>query len=295
MDELRVVVGVATAGRPEYVSLLVSELERQTRPPDLVIICPTAVSDVDHDRIARASVEIQVLNHDLGLPRQRNAILAKCDYKDILIFFDDDFLPERHYIERCWEIFAQNPSVALLTGTVLVDGINGPGLSPECALRILENSGGAARDELLEVYNAYGCNMALRISAVAKTGLRFDERLPLYGWLEDVDFSRGVAPFGRIVRSTSCRGVHLGAKSGRTAGVRLGYSQLANPIYIARKGRMAWRRAGSQIAKNVLANFLRAFVPEPWVDRRGRLRGNILAALDLLRGKMRPEAILTIR
>ena len=34
--------------------------------------------------------------------------------------------------------------------------------------------------------------------------------------------------------------------------------------------------------------------PEPFVDRRGRLRGNVLGALDVLRGRIEPEKILSL-
>jgi len=34
--------------------------------------------------------------------------------------------------------------------------------------------------------------------------------------------------------------------------------------------------------------------PEPWVDRRGRVRGNLMAFRDLLRGRLDPRRILEI-
>ena len=43
-------------------------------------------------------------------------------------------------------------------------------------------------------------------------GSRFDENLPLYGWLEDVDFCRQLARYGRIVKNIRLIGVHLGSK-----------------------------------------------------------------------------------
>ena len=128
----------------------------------------------------------------------------------------------------------------------------------------------------------------------ASFGLRFDENLPLYSWLEDVDFCRALTPHGVIVRCTALRGVHLGTKRGRTSGLRFGYSQIANPIYLARKGTLAWWRAARQIARNVVANVARAPRPEPWVDRRGRLRGNVLAATDLIARRLDPSRIITL-
>ncbi|WP_367715613.1 hypothetical protein AB2N04_16470 [Nitratireductor sp. GISD-1A_MAKvit] len=133
--------------------------------------------------------------------------------------------------------------------------------------------------------------MAVRMSTVRGYGLRFDENLPLYGWLEDVDFSRQIARHGRIVRSPRLHGVHLGTKTGRTSGVRLGYSQIANPFYLMRKRTMSPGQAAPQIARNLAANALRALYPEPWVDRRGRLVGNIRAVGDLMRGRLAPQNV----
>ena len=39
---------------------------------------------------------------------------------------------------------------------------------------------------------------------------------------------------------------------------------------------------------------LRSLAPEPWVDRRGRLRGNLIAIADLLRGRMHPLRVLDL-
>jgi len=193
-------------------------------------------------------------------------------------------------------VFATNSDVVMVTGRVLADGILGPGLAPGHAFRLLE----VARketdgpEELADVYNGYGCNMAVRLSAVRSGSLQFDEALPLYGWLEDVDFSRRLAAHGRIVKCRRASGVHLGAKSGRQSGVRLGYSQIANPIYLARKGTMAAHRAARQIAKNVAMNMARSLWPEPYVDRRGRVGGNALALADLLANKLNPKRVLQI-
>jgi hypothetical protein len=46
--------------------------------------------------------------------------------------------------------------------------------------------------------------------------------------------------------------------------------------------------------RNLLANAAKSFWSEPYIDRRGRLRGNMLAAWHLLRGKVEPEYILNL-
>src|SRR3546814_13479492 len=130
--------------------------------------------------------------------------------------------------------------------------------------------------------------MASRLAPVREAGLLFDENLPFYGWLEDVDFSRRLASQGRIVRWNLCRGVHMGVKRGRSPGKRLGYSQIANPVYMWRKGTLTASRACAQMGRNLAANFVKIIMPEPWVDRGGRTRGHLLAPTDLLRGRTPP-------
>ena len=90
----------------------------------------------------------------------------------------------------------------------------------------------------------------------------------------------------------AARGVHLGVKLGRTSGTRLGYSQVANPIYLARKGVYPWVRVVRDLGRHLLVNCVKSIRPEPYIDRRGRLRGNARGFADLLRGRLRPERIL---
>lgn len=283
----RLAVGIATAGRPAILAQLLRRLKFQSRAPDRIIVCCPDKSDlagIDH-----ASSDLTVVTGPCGLPLQRNAILQHAESFDLLVFFDDDFVPCVDYLEAFEGIMNLHPEVAMTTGRVLQDGILGAGLTFEVADCILEKAAlELAPPKLEPVYNGYGCNMGMRLSLVRQHGLTFDERLPLYGWLEDVDFSQRLGRFGRIVRSDATRGVHLGAKIGRQPGTRLGYSQIANPVYLIRKGTMNRRRALYLMTRNLLANLLRSARPEPWIDRSGRLNGNMRAIADLISGRLDP-------
>ena len=193
-------------------------------------------------------------------------------------------------------LFAAHPKVVVSTGKLLADGAQGPGIEHSAGLHILEQAGpNNGSPSITTTYNGYGCNMAIRMETVRQHGARFDERLPFYAWLEDVDFSRQLSSYGDIVQASRLRGVHLGVKGAvRSPGLRLGYSQVANPIYLARKGTMHWSLAVKHISKNLAANTLRSLCPEPWVDRRGRLMGNIRAFLDLILGRMIPEKVINL-
>ncbi|MEM9371892.1 MAG: family 2 glycosyl transferase, partial [Pseudomonadota bacterium] len=86
-----------------------------------------------------------------------------------------------------------------------------------------------------------------------------------------------------------------GVRSGReTSGHLLGYSQVANPIYLMRKGSLPRRFALKLMLRNVVSNHAKCVRPEPWIDRRARARGNRLAIWDLIRGRSDPERILDI-
>ena len=103
------------------------------------------------------------------------------------------------------------------------------------------------------------------------------ERLPLSGWQEDIDFTCQLRRKGRVVALRSHIGVHLGVKSGRVSGERFGYSQVANPIYLIRKGSVPATFALELMMRNIFANLVKSLWPEPYVDSWGRLKGNLLA------------------
>jgi hypothetical protein len=228
----------------------------------------------------------------LGLTRQRNAILARVLENDLLMFFDDDFYPEPHYLEITEQIFRTHPEVVASTGRVLADDVKGPGLTVAQAIEIVANSTGAEEEQhVTPTFLAYGCNMCLRLATVREHHLRFDETLPLYGWYEDWDFSGQMSSFGTIAHISNACGVHLSVKVGRITGVRMGYAQVANPIYLARKGTFLWSNAFRFIVGPFFKNLVRSVAPEAYVDRFGRFRGNLAAFRDLLTGNLSPEQI----
>lgn len=287
---LSIDVGIATASRPAVLADTIDWLLAQERPPETLLVCPAGPSDVDVARLP-SRLPHRVVSGDRGLTAQRNALI-EASRADIMLFLDDDFLPAPDFLAETELLFASDPSIVVATGSVLADGILTAGLDFQQAQRIVLAAGANRGGEPEDVYNAYGCNMAVRLAPVREHGLRFDTALPLYGWLEDVDFSRQLAPYGRIVKSARLRGVHLGTKrSGRSPGKRLGYSQIANPVYLARKGTLSWPRAFSQISRNLMANFVRSPRPEPWVDRKGRLSGNVRALAELTTGRLEPSRI----
>lgn len=295
----KLAVGIATVGRPAVTRRSLDFIHAQTRQPDLIVVCAPGSEDAG---TLGDEKDVSVVLGSRGLPQQRNAILDALTGYDVVVFFDDDFIPHATYLAEIERAHRADPTLAMTTGRVVRDGILGPGLSFEQAEALLRaeaggprmGEGGQASAPPSEVYNGYGCNMSINLIMAREHAVRFDEYLPLYAWWEDVDFSRRLARHGRIVRVAAARGVHLGIKSGRQSGVRLGYSQVANPLYLLRKGSCEPNRVAAQITRNVLANFAKALWPEAYVDRIGRVRGNLRAFGDLVRGRLSPARILEL-
>jgi GT2 family glycosyltransferase len=289
---LSIAVGIATRGRPAILAETVAELARQTRPPEAILVCH--VTDDDVADLPARRPDIRFLRAEAGLPRQRNAILDAAS-EDVVLFLDDDFLAAPAYLEVLGRVLAARPDCVVATGTVIADGARGPGLTPAEGRAILAADVPPA-DALAAAphFNGYGCNMAFRMHPVRAHGVRVDEALPLYAWYEDIDVTRRLAAYGTILRLAGARGVHLGVMAARTPGLRLGYSQVANPIYLARKGSFPWSHAIPSAARHCAINLARSLAPEPHVDRWGRFRGNMLALWDLARGRAHPNRILAL-
>jgi glycosyltransferase involved in cell wall biosynthesis len=296
---MKLCVIIPTHGRKAMVNRVLALLATQSRVPDGVIVSAPDASHVEPVTTMRANGEALPVSYvfgPAGLPAQRNRALdqALANY-DVITFFDDDFLPAPDYLERVAEGFANHADWAVITGHVVLDGISGPGLSFEDGLQALQrdsaNRGVAVT--AVDLAGAYGCNMSMRARDIGT--LRFDERLPLYGWQEDTDFSRQMRRHGRIVRLGRARGVHLGVKAGRVSGVRFGYSQVSNIIYLMNKGTMPAGFGYGLMGRNLASNFVKSVWPESHVDRRGRLKGNLLAAYHLARGRVEPEFVVKLK
>ncbi|TPK90666.1 glycosyltransferase [Mesorhizobium sp. B2-4-12] len=290
---MRLAVIIPTLGRSAQVARLLGYLGSQKRLPDEVIL---SAPDATHVELpASCPFPVKCVFGPRGLTAQRNTALAPSLARfDIITFFDDDFVPSAEYLKQIEQAFITNDEWAVVMGRVIKDGAANAGLTwedAEAALRAAEGTRSAGPSAIDHV-GAYGCNMSVRSSLVGD--LRFDERLVLYGWQEDIDFTSQLRSKGRVVCVSSIRGVHLGIKTGRVSGERFGYSQVANAIYLIKKGSVPASFALPLMLRNIAANLAKSLWPEPYVDRRGRLRGNLLAILHVAIGRIEPEYILKI-
>lgn len=294
----RTAVIVSTRGRPAIVAGLVRHLLRQSAPPDHVFVIASREEDIGDLLREGDRVSVHIGRTGSSLQRNDGLTLVGGEFS-FIVFFDDDFVPSRFWLERMAAIFRSRPDIVGLTGRLLADGASGAGIAPAAAEAMIElrdarpdDAGAFAIDERIAYGGNVGSNMAVRCSAIA--GIAFDENLPLYAWHEDSDFRARLERRGIFARADALWGVHLGHKQGRVSGLTLGYAQIANAVYLARKGTVPKAFLARTAARNVLANTVRSARPEPFIDRRGRLRGNMRAVADLLSGRLTPARILEL-
>ncbi|MBS7670674.1 glycosyltransferase family 2 protein [Croceicoccus gelatinilyticus] len=285
---MRIHVAIATTGRAPVLRKNIERLNDQTRKADGIVIVGHDESDVEG--VAGMPGDPLVLLAPKGACSQRNAALEQLDGKtDVIVFFDDDFVAAPDYLANVEHIFESEPDVVGLTGHLVDDGAKTGAIDFEDAVWRLDTLGERARLRSKPAQALYGCNMVFR--SAAAEGLRFDENLPLYGWQEDIDFTTRVGRNGKLVRSRALTGIHLGSPAGRTSGLRLGYSQVANIFYLRSKGTIGRNHGWGLLFKNLLANIVKSVPPPNKIDRRGRLRGNMVAFRDLLLRRLHPRRI----
>ncbi|MEH3075703.1 MAG: glycosyltransferase [Quadrisphaera sp.] len=287
-----VAVVVASAGRPELLGRLVADLAQQTHHDHTLVICTPTPDDLPAGGLASDVVVV----HARGAAAQRNTGLDAVPDATHVFFFDDDAVVRPDYLQRALAYFAAHPEVVGVTGRVLLDGsgASAPEVTRSAAEEALTGSladplrgAGKPVDEL------YGCNFGYR--ADVDPALRFDDRLPLYSWLEDLDFAGRLLRHGSLAKLDDAVVVHLGVKSGgRVAHQRLGYSQVMNPFYLRRKGTISWQRLAYEVGPRLVGNSIRSVRHPERAWRRRRLLGNTRAFGDLARGRFTPERILDL-
>lgn len=291
--DLKTAVIIATKGRPQEVSNLLRTLALQTVPPNMIVVSACDRTDIEQDIVDAKAVH--VLFGSPGLAAQRNRALSLVHGNcDIVIFFDDDFIPSRFWIERIQMLIAAHPDVGGVTGRILRDGAMTGGISwpdgqsivdkADSSMKMVTIGNHSTKDE-----SPYGCNMAFRSKLIEH--LRFDERLVLYGWLEDRDFGFRAATGGRTISTDLIWGVHLGTTRGRISGLRFGYSQMVNPWYLMQKGSMKPFDAYRCIVRWLSSNALGVIFQNSTIDRWGRLKGNIIGIKDIVLGHWAPEKV----
>jgi hypothetical protein len=306
---MRAFVIVATKGRAAEVSTLLTLLMRQTLRPEFTVIIGGEFGDIAglnrHPLIDRGE-GIAIVSPRVGSASQRNYgvdVLRQRGAFDagkgrfFCAFFDDDFRMADDWLARASERLLVGDVVGL-TGKILGDGVMKGGYTEKVAESFLAGQclpepHWASGSSEFEVGSVYGCNMAFLDTVIRSQ--RFDENLPLYGWQEDRDYTGQAKRLGAVIYFPLAMGVHLGAPSGgRMCGTRFGYSQLANPIYLLKKGTVDYKWSAYFIARALASNIVHSLCKKSAVDYRGRLHGNMIAIWDFLCMRSDPRRILSM-
>jgi GT2 family glycosyltransferase len=282
---------ICSVNRPEVLHETVLCLTRQTVPCSILISVP---AEADVLPATRQLPGVEVLLGARGASAQRNRALRSISgTPELIAFLDDDMEVEEHYIEELQRTYREHASTVLVNGANLAHGIYPAGtLNREIARKLIQDQlkRGLPEENLIPARTGYGSRMSFRGSLLGK--VEFDERLPLYSYMEDYDFTLECRIYGSVGENPRALGVHIELSSGRVAESKRGYSEIVNPVYIWSK------RTGAALPRTLggaLKRTLKNAAKSPNSYFRKRLFGNLLGWSHLLVGKIEPEYILKMK
>ena len=261
---------------------------RQTVTCQIIVSVP---EDKDVAAETRSLDFVTVVTGQRGSAVQRNNALRSIQGSpEAIIFLDDDVELDERYVEQILRTYREHPEVAMVNGANLAHGIYPPGtLDRETAKKLIEKHREENRpvDDIIPMATAYGCRMSMRGSLLGK--VFFDERLVLYGYLEDLDLAFACRKYGLIVENPRALGVHIEVAFGRMGEKRRGYSEVVNPFYIWSK------RTGARLPRvflGSLARSVRNAIGAIKGEGHERLIGNLIGWANVATFRPCPEKIL---
>lgn len=296
-ESAAIAIVIATRGRPAILADTLRSLRRQTRRAGYVYVSVSSPDDAPPGDAAEGTI---VLMGAPGGSAQRNTAIRQVPaHVGYIAFFDDDVEIHPSYLENAIGFLERNPDVVAVSGIMIADG----NISREAARALVQDdrtwsSLPALRDRGPH-HILYACNAVVRSGPMRET--LFDENLPLYSYGEDYDLSLRLKKFGRVGRLSNAIGVHLQARNARVSGRRYGYATIANNWYFLRKGVCHLPAPWSYVRfvliivlKCMCLNLRNALSGRMQNDPWGQLGGNLLAVLDLIRGRSSPQRILEL-
>jgi glycosyltransferase involved in cell wall biosynthesis len=275
---------IPTLGRKQNLSETLHCILTQAEVPDQIIVSATQTSDVPED--LAPDPRVKIMYGSVGSCKQRNRAIDALDPQtQIVCLLDDDVELCQNYFTIVKRFFADRPDVIGFCGSICTTHT----MTRRQARDFLRDQ--QPDDRFLEGPMRLGCAMNLRRSVLDK--VRFDERLALYGRLEDADFSAHCVPLGKQGTYMACGVAHLMDIKSRLPGKPYGFCQIMNPFYLWRKGSIP------KLTEVLRSHWFVAFASNGWGvltrkknrDYWGRLRGNFLALFMILRGRVEPEYI----
>lgn len=216
---------IATKDRLQALTECLESLQRQTVPPQTVIIIDASANkkaEVTAKRILeKENINLVYKNSKPGLTYQRNLGIRQ-NPNELVLFIDDDVILDSNYIKEIKSIFLNDPAgkIGGVTGriqpgkqksilSILIRKIfclSEPGRG-EVKKSFANNSIHPRYvDEMFEVQWLSGCNQCYRKEVF--NDFLFDENLASYAYMEDVDFSFRVGQKYKLIFIPHARLVH---------------------------------------------------------------------------------------
>jgi len=242
---------ICTKDRPaELASTALASIERQTRPPDEVVVAYAGSEEAAHVTAEFATrnpaVRVRCIRCAPGLTRQRNAAIDAAT-ADVLFFLDDDIRLEPDCIAEILDAFARHPAGELIAVSPM---IREPRLGPlnrfvhrifmlphEGDGVLLPSGHTSAPFSLpnapeMRIEIAAGCCAYRRSVFDAE---RFDAFFSGYGYMEDREFSLRARRHGDILLAPRAVTHHLQTPCARIDKERLGRMMVVNHWYVAQR------------------------------------------------------------
>lgn len=298
IDGLGVVI--ATMRRPDILAETIAALACRTTVPAHVLVIGTEAADLPPPIAAAPFPIYYLVSPRRGLTAQRNYGTSQlpATIRDVA-YIDDDVEVHDDYCQEVSRVFADDPEVTAFSGCLLSNASN----TSRTAARTLLDSYAIhpqlpGFERLASKWpGLYGCTMNIRRTLIERE--RFDENLPLYGLGEDVEIGFRLRRHGKVGGSGRCAIVHLAARSGRISEVGVGYAQIINFVYFARKRigysyrHCLFQRVAPVLLRNIASGFF-GLRGRDDADYRGRLKGNLVALRHLLGGSVDPGRLVEV-
>jgi glycosyltransferase involved in cell wall biosynthesis len=290
----KIAVVIASTQRWEILSETLDSVLNQSRMPDEIIVSVASVADFPGSSFPG---HVRRIVSKPGASAQRNAGIDALISRPLFVaFLDDDVILHPDYLQNMEQVFVSNPQAVLIMGHLLANGnisldeahalIVSP---PDCS-----SDAGQYYPSRATYGGVYGANMCIRFRFLEKE--RFDERLPLYSLMEDVDIGTRARRYGEVGYYFGSMAVHLRTPGGRFSHRALGFSEVMNPMYLGCKGTIPKRHAIFRFVLRIpIRNAVHACISSP---RRfecwQRLTGNFHALGDIVSGRIEPERVVEL-
>ena len=241
---------VATKDRPDELRRMWRSLDRQTRPPDEVVIVDASERPVSPDGFGPSSIALTYIRADRpSAAGQRNRGLETVSPDmDLIGFLDDDAVLEEDAVDAMLRFWEEADDAV---GGAAFNLVNHPpvDLEPLKRSRLAESLGLYARRPgavapsgfqtmIGNVERTTGTDWLSSGASVWRREVfrahRFDEWYRGYSYLEDLDFSYRVAKTFKLAVVAGARYRHLPAAGGRGSGYTFGLREALNRIHFVR-------------------------------------------------------------